>query len=277
MPISDFDARNFLVVLLASVVGAAACAPSGDLGQYTDTDAAEDTTEGPGESSGPAPTSAADPEQPETVTGVSCEEESDVGVGWSVVGFEPDITEQDFAATCTVTVVQPAPATIFLDCGEREVRIGFGDATLAPIAVGDSLAFDYRRQNLSHFQNWFTLRRLVPDATLFAAGIHAGSLAPPNAPDFFAPLHMTPGAGVCPTTPTCDSPFEKIAVEFAHEGHAVALLPPSAMLFGDAARYRLGVGEARDNHVELTDVPTGSCDLSNFEPHNYTVHLILAE
>ena len=53
-------------------------------------------------------------------------------------------------------------------------------------------------------------------------------------------------------------------VGFEPEGHAVA-------------RYRLGVGEARDNHVELTDVPTGSCDLSGFVPHNDSVHLLLAD
>ncbi|MBZ5711010.1 hypothetical protein [Nannocystis pusilla] len=50
MPIHSFDARNLLIVLLAGVV---ACgSPSGDLGEYTDSAGAEDTSEGPGPTSG---------------------------------------------------------------------------------------------------------------------------------------------------------------------------------------------------------------------------------
>ncbi|MCY1059762.1 hypothetical protein [Nannocystis sp. SCPEA4] len=271
MPIHSIDARNLLIVLVA---GAVACgSPSGDLGEYTDSDGSEDTTEGPGQTSGAAPTTTGD--EPAPPSGASCEESSDMHLGWNHVVFEPDITGQEFAADCTVSAVQPAPAFVSLECLDRDVRIGLGDADVSQVVVGAPLALDYRRRDLSHYENWFTLRRTDASAELVVAGISATALAPPNAPEFFAPLHMTPSEGVCPIAPTCDSPMEKIAVEFADDGDAIALLPPSVATFGVAARYRLGVGEARNNHIELSDA-TGGCDLNGFSAYNYEVHVVLA-
>jgi hypothetical protein len=278
MPIHSFDARKSLVVLVG---GAVACAsPSGDLGEYTDSDGPEDTTVGPGQTSGAAPTTTGDgedgPGEPAAPSGASCEAEADVGFGWNLVVSEPDITEQDFAADCTVSDVQPAPAFVSLECLDRAVRIGLGDADVSQVVAGAPLALDYRRRDLSHYENWFTLRRTDASAELVVAGISATALAPPNAPEFFAPLHMTPAEGVCPIAPTCDSPMEKIAVEFAGDDDTIALLPPSAATFGVAARYRLGVGEARNNHIELGDAATGGCDLNGFSAYNYEVHVVLA-
>jgi len=277
MPIPDFDARNFVVVLLSGVVGAAACAPPrGDLGEYTDTDAPGDTTESPGESGGMSPTSTGDADEPEEPEGVSCDEGTDLNVGFNLVVFEPDITEQDFIADCTVAAIQPGPAFIFLDCPDREVRIGLGDADISRVTVGDLLRFDYRRRNLSHYENWFVLRKTDTSEGLLVAGINAAGLTPPDDPDFFAPLVLIPRESVCPTTPTCESPRQKIAVEFAHEGGAIALLPPSSATFGDVDRYRFSLGVAVNNHIELTDVPIGTCDLSNFSPYNFNLHIVLA-
>jgi hypothetical protein len=271
MPIdSVFPSNRFAVpTILLSTAVLACAAPRGDLGVYTDSDPA-DSTESAGTTSG-APMSSGGQDAPEPASEAACAEETDLSFAWHNVVFDPDIAADDFAAACAVTDLQFDPAHLFLDCAGQGVRIALGDAQLSPVfAVGDAVALDYRSLG-NRYETWFTLRRPGSEATLLLAGVRAVTLAPAGAPDFFAPWTMTPGAGACPVTPTCDSPREKIAVEFSHADGATTVLPPSRTLFGAPARYELNVGTALLNYRELP-----GCDLTDFSPHNFAARIVLA-
>ncbi|PCC68967.1 hypothetical protein SAMN02745121_05701 [Nannocystis exedens] len=270
MSIDPVLARNWFAVLILLSTAVPACAPPrGDLGVYTDSDPA-DSTESAGTTTSGAPTSSGGQDGPEPASEAACAERTDLSAAWHNVVFDPDFAADDFAAACAVADLQLDPAHLSLDCAGQGVRIALGDARLSPVfAVGDEVAFDYRSLG-NRYETWFTLRRPDSEATLLLAGVRAVTLAPAGAPDFFAPWTMTAGAGACPITPTCESPREKMAVEFSQADDAITVLPPSRAIFGAPARYELNVGTALLNHRDLP-----GCDLADFSQHNFAARIVL--
>jgi hypothetical protein len=236
-----------ILVILPALLAFGCPAPKGDLGQYTDTDGTDGTTDGTGPDSGATTTAASAGESdtsPDDDPPPECVEPADPTEESAEFTFTPALAgdSEGFAGDCQVTAIEALPegAAVELGCGEQVVAIDLQlDEPLTQFAVGDPLVLDYRVQMSFGTSEWFALRRPAPDGALLLGGVAAEALVPPDGDDFFAPLSLTRQEGLCSTAITCDDMNEPVAVEVTHGDDVALVFPTRSAVLGDAP-YRVG-------------------------------------